>query len=220
VYSLQLLENKQTLFPKSCNSAAKKQKKGGVVMASDEQLNKIARQRQQANLFNHEGALDAEEIIEDRPAGNAGNTTYPTYLLSVDYERSVEDGVKASRYDWVNRDITNRNFPSKKGRGTAEVAVELVHFDRDISVLEALRELEENGYRPADLWELLAFGEKYPEVQIKFPVAALGSIYRHPNDHYFSPLLYGFNSRRRLGLVCLEGNLQKTCRVAAVRVHK
>jgi hypothetical protein len=219
VYSLQLLGNKQTLFPKSCNSAAKKQKKGGVIMASDEQLNKIARQRQQANLFNHEGALDAEEIIEDRPADNAGNTTYPTYVLSVNYERSVEDGVRAGRYDWVNRDITHKNFPRKK-KGTAKVAVELVHFDRYISVSEALCELKENGYRPADLWELLAFGEKYPEVQINFTVAALGSIYRHPNGHYFSPLLYGFNSRRRLGLFWLGGNLQKTWRVAAVRVHK
>jgi len=126
------------------------------------------------------------------------------YPISVDYERSVEDGRKAGRYYWSNPDITSRNFPTKRN-GKAEVAVELIHFNRIVSTDEALCELDRIGYRPAELHELLAFGEKYPEVQREFPVVALGSVWRirHSVRRSFPCLRmrgYMHGSRRSLSL--------------------
>jgi len=131
---------------------------------------------------------NGESLTPDgKPTGNI-------YHLSVDYGRSVEDGVKAGRYDWVDSDITSYNFPTKR-KGRAEVAVELINFNRYISDNEVFSELNTPDYRPAELHELLALGEKYPGVKRDFPVVALGSVWR---------VLYGFRGvpsifRRGLG---------------------
>jgi hypothetical protein len=184
---------------------------------TDEQLGKIA--RQQADLFRRvrEVSLNVEyvsrrlqEIIENKPAGN-------TYPLSVDYGRSVEDGVKAGRYDWVNPDITSKNFPTKR-KGTAKVAVELIRFNRYISTDEALRELNRMGYRPAKLHVLLAFGEKYQEFQREFPVVALGSVWRRGWSGYRSiPCLNKLGSERSMELELFVGDWSEVCRFMAVR---
>jgi len=155
----------------------------------------------------------------DMPAGlsaeasaKAGNT----YHLSVDYGRNVEDGVKVGRYDWANADITSRNFPTKR-KGTVEVAVELVHFNRYVSTDEALRELDKMGYRPAELHELLAFGEKYPEVQREFQIVALGSVWRYRDGDRYVPYLYGDGSGRGLYMGWIEDDWYVVYRFAAVR---
>jgi len=146
---------------------------------------------------------------DNKPAGN-------TYPLSVDYERSVEKGVKAGRYDWANSDITARNFPTERN-GTAEVAVELVHFNRHVSTDEAFRELDRMGFRPAELHELLAFGEKHPEVQREFPVVALGSVWQFRYGSRFVPYLSGGDSERGLYLGWIGFDWFEVCRFAAVR---
>jgi hypothetical protein len=143
-------------------------------------------------------------------------TAYP---LSVDYGRSVEDGAKAGRYDWVNPDITSCNFPTKR-KGTAEVAVELINFNRHVSTDEALRELDGMGYRPAELHELLAFGEKYPEVQREFPVVALGSVWQYRVGVRVVPYLGRGGSGRRLGLGWVGYGWDGFYRFAVVRNRK
>ena len=126
--------------------------------------------------------------------------TGDTYLLSVDYGRSVKDGVKAGRYEGnINPDIVfAANFPTER-EGTAEVEMELIHFDRDISTEEVLRELDRMGYRPADIYELLALGEKYRGVQLGVTVVALGSVWFDGKADYVPFISFG-NERRRLGL--------------------
>jgi hypothetical protein len=187
-----------------------------MTRVADEQLGKLA--RQQADLFRRvrEGSLDVEyvsrrlqEIIEVKPSDNI-------YPLSVDYGRSVEDGVKAGRYDWVNSDITSLNFPTKR-KGRAEVVMELVHFNRYISNDGALRELDRMGYRPAELHELLAFGEKYFEVQLEFPVVALGFVWRGRGGGRFVPYLFRDGSKRYLYLGWIGDGWDEIYRFAAVR---
>lgn len=138
-----------------------------------------------------------EALVPDSKA--AGN-----YHLSVDYGRGVEDGVKAGRYDWVNSDVNSRNFPTKR-KGTTEVGVELIPFNRYILTDEALSELDRMGFRPAEIHELLAFGEEYPEVQREFPIAALGSVWQDPHGRRYVPYLGRRSSERylRLGWVGL-----------------
>ena len=147
--------------------------------------------------------------------GKPASSTYP---LSVDYGRSVEKGVKAGRYDWVNClfDIASRNFSTER-KGTAEIVVELIHFNRNISIDKAFSQLDRMGFRPAEIHELLAFGEKYPKVQRKFPVVALGSVWQYQFGNRRVPYLHGSGSERGLYLYWIEYGRLEVDRFAAVR---
>ena len=139
-----------------------------------------------------------------------------SYPISVDYERSVEDGVKAGLYDYTNPNITSINFKTKR-KGKADLVVELVRFNTRISTDYALRELDRMGYRPVELRELLAFGEKYPDVQRKFPILALGSVWQYGNGYRLIPCLYGNGSLRYLFLDWVGNGWDEIYRFAAVR---
>ncbi len=102
------------------------------------------------------------------------------YAVLVDFGMSIEELVRLGKYDWSNSDITSAHFPTKR-TGKVETKVELVHFDRNISSDDALKELDKMGYRPAEAHELLAFGAKYPDVQREFPIVALGSVWQGPD---------------------------------------
>jgi len=138
------------------------------------------------------------------------------YSAVVDYGKSVEEMVKLGRYDWSSNNITSEHFPTKR-IGKTEIVVDLVHFNRRIGTDEALKELDRMGYRPAELYELLAFGEKYPEIQRGFPVIALGSVWRSSGGNRYVPCLGGSGFRRYLDLHWIEGGWGGLYRFAAVR---
>ena len=144
-----------------------------------------------------------------KPAGN-------TYPLSVDYDLSVENAVKLGQYNWTNGDITGKNFPTTR-TGKVEVVVELIRFNCAISTKDAQRELDQRGYRPAELHELLAFGEKYPELQRQFPIVALGSVWQGRDGDRDVPCLVGDGSGRGLDLGWVGDDWCEVCRFAAVR---
>ena len=155
------------------------------------------------------GALRETLSAKEKPAGNA-------YPVAVDYGKSVEEMVKSGRYDRANRDIASEHFPTKRTRKT-ESEVELVHLKRRVSTDEALEELDRMGCRPAELRELLAFGEKYPDVQREFPVVALGSVWQDPGGYRNIPYLYRDGSNRDLLLYWVGDDWSELCRFAAVR---
>ena len=95
--------------------------------------------------------------------------------FNVDYFRPVFQGVKAGHYDRANPNITSENFPSNRETGIKKIQLRLVHFNRKISTDKALRGLDRQGPRPATLQECLAFGERFPTFQSKFPTAFLDS---------------------------------------------
>lgn len=139
-----------------------------------------------------------------------------TYHLSVDYGRSVKEGVKAGRYNSADSDINSNNFQTNRN-GIANIEVKLVHFNQRINITEVLREFERMGYRPADLHELLAFGEKYQEAQRDFPILALGSIWRDNINYFHVPCIYGDGWGRFLGTCWVGCNWDEPNRFAAVR---
>lgn len=127
----------------------------------------------------------------DMPADN-------TYPLSVDYRKSVEDAVRSGLYDRADSDITTHNFPTK-WKGTAKIRVELIQFNWWFSTDRILQELNRMGYRPAELHELLAFAEKYPDIQRAFPIVSLGSIWKDERGNR-NPYLDSCAVGRTLGL--------------------
>lgn len=157
------------------------------------------------------------------------DVTINIYRLSVNYNRNIEEGVRAGKYDWANHDITSEHFSTER-KGIVEVFVELIHFNRNISTDKALAELDKMGYRPAELQELLALGEKYPDLQREFPIIALGSDWQNPFGGRQCACLVYHGSGRDLHLdrlvrdwerVYSQGWIDKRwdvdCRFAAVR---
>ena len=82
----------------------------------------------------------------------------------------------AEKFDEVNPRLINHSWSMGEVQGTifGEVIV-LVHFDRTMTVDEALVELEHRGLRPAELPELLGLAEAHPNLQHQYPIVALGT---------------------------------------------
>ena len=182
----------------------------------DGQLSEIKRQLRQPNGYPFDPQklkLHLQVAIEGRFEGVATQTLF---TVTVDYSKTIEDMVKSGRYDWFNDNITSKNFPTKRA-GKTEIIVELVHFNRNIGTDEALKKLDRMGYRPVELHELLAFGEKYPEIQREFPIVALGSVWRDSCGYRALPWLGGRGSRRHLDLSWRAHDWSELCRFAAVR---
>lgn len=138
------------------------------------------------------------------------------YPVTVNYDLSFKGMVRAGGYDWVNSDITQKNFPIE-GDGTLEVTIELVHFDRYMTADEALFELDKRGLRAATLPELLAFGETHPDVQREFPIIALGSVWQSRSGRRYVPCLWSRSDERFLDLGWFEFRWHAVYRFAAVR---
>jgi len=139
--------------------------------------------------------------------------------LVVDYDRSVENGIKAGKYDWSDAsttEITTSHFPSEE-TGTNEISMELVHFGQGKTVNEVLSELDKMIMRSATLKELLAMGEKFPDLQRESPIIALGSVWQISDDRRLCASLGGSDSGRFLGLVRIGDQWSVRCRFAAVR---
>ncbi len=136
--------------------------------------------------------------------------------LVVNYDRSVEDGIKAGKHDWSDNNIISSRFPSEEA-GTKEVSIELIHFGRYMETDEVLSELDKIGMRPATLKELLALGEKHSDLQREFPIIALGSVWQVPLGDRNWAYLDRSGSERRLYLRWIGSEWRVSCRFAAVR---
>lgn len=117
-----------------------------------------------------------------------------------------------------------RSKPREKGAsyGTAKERVSLY---RTHSLLTGLcfrmmynAELDRLGCRPADLDELLAFGDTYPDEHRKYPIAALGLVLQDPDGRRCVPcLLEDAGERRVVRPVLLESVWFACWRFFAVR---
>lgn len=155
-----------------------------------------------------------------------------SYIVSVDYGKSIEKMVVAGKYTWHydNADadyINSENFPVS-GIGVVMVALELVNLNSEevSSTEDVLAHMEANGLRPATIEELLAFGATHPIVQREFHVICLGSSWvgnpighgRHSDDRRFALYLYGDDSCRVLSLIRFKYTVwEKKSRFLAVR---
>jgi len=137
---------------------------------------------------------------------------FPT---KVNYDLSVESLVANGKYDWKNNDITSKSFPTTR-QGVVALNLELVHLNQVIISEEVLKELGKRGLRPAELHELLSFGIQYPNEQGKYPIVALGSVWRGWGGLGFVSCLGGDGDGRFLGLDYFGLGWFEVCRFLAV----
>ncbi len=144
-----------------------------------------------------------------------------SYLAVVDGNKSFPEMIADGRYDYVNPNITENNFPVKTAGGKivkAEVSLALIHFNAKIYADDFLRFCITQNFRPGDAAELFVLGAKHPELQKQFPVAALKQSWRGgPPDYYrFSPCLWSYPGVRSLSLLCNQLEFKPYFRFLAV----
>jgi len=139
--------------------------------------------------------------------------SFPTV---VNYDLSVEEAIKAGDYQAVNADITSENFPCPRS-GENELEIILVRFEHRMSSAEVVQKLKDEGLRAAGLPELLAFGAMHPDVQRKFSVVGLGSIWHDRKGYGNVPCLYAASEGRYLDLHWWDDGWYSYSRFAALR---
>ncbi len=140
------------------------------------------------------------------------------FTLAVDYSKSKAEMIKAGNYGYVD-DFLRGNDPVEgklAGSGIAEVALELIHFNRVISTLDARREIKKRGLVPAGIEHLLALGAKHPNLQKEFPIVALGSVWQDPSGNRGAACLYGWRGTRELSLYWRDDAWRRGCRFLVV----
>jgi hypothetical protein len=146
----------------------------------------------------------------------AARKPHDLYPVRVNYELSVEEAIEAGKYQAVNADIMGKNFPSTK-KGQADIEIVLIRFEHRMKSEDVLDELHKEGLRAADLPEFLAFGAEHPDVQRKFSVVGLGSVWQDRKGYRNVPCLYTASEGRYLDLHWWDDGWYSYSRFAAIR---
>jgi hypothetical protein len=146
--------------------------------------------------------IDKDSDVLDKLAdvlSEATRVPQGVYPVEVNYDLSLRDAIEAGDYQGVNAFITVENFPSSKS-GVSKEDIFLMRFDGRMTSEEVVNALSKKGMRPAELREFLAFGATYPEMQRKFSVIGLGSVWRDKKGYRNVPCLYTASEARYLDL--------------------
>lgn len=147
----------------------------------------------------------------------ADETLSAVFSVTVDYGQTVEQMVEAGHYDWKNGEVNSRNFRVNNRRsGTMEIRA--IHYDRFFSSDYAIKEMDNMGFRPAELPELLAVGAEHPNKQKENTVVALGSLLKDPNGRQYVPVLSSVGNGRGLCLYLFGSAWDPRCCFLAI--HK
>lgn len=156
--------------------------------------------------------LCLSEVIESK------SISFITHnFLAIIFERTLKSAIIAGKYDWADNDITESNFPTNKDLFNTKKDMALFHFNKAMSAENVVEKINEAGYSPATLMELLAIGEKFPEIQREFPVIAFGSSARLHGLLRVPILWFDSMSGRILCLSAWQGVWLSSSRFLAVR---
>lgn len=126
---------------------------------------------------------------------------------SLQLEKTLKQLIEEQKFDYVDSDITEKNFPiSKREHGEYKV----YSFNKQMSSEDVIKEMEKDGYSPATLLELLEYkGDEHYLV-------ALGSVCELGGNRRV-PALWYVARERGLGLHSWDGDWDSFCRFLSVR---
>lgn len=144
-------------------------------------------------------------------------TVSDIFCDEIDYDRSIAEFVRAGNYATVDPGLTDENVISTE-TGKKMISTKLFHFGfgRLASSVRAENNLNSKGFRPATSKEILNFGQKHPEVQLMFPVVAVGSAIVVGTRRVVC-CLRGENGNRQVALVCYMHPWNERCRFLGVK---
>jgi hypothetical protein len=123
--------------------------------------------------------------------GNNNLSIEQSIELVVDYTKTTEEAILNGKYYDNDGNINDKNFPINLNMiGKIEkIKVNLFYFHSDLSSEEIIIEMDKDGFRPANVMELLALGAEHPDLQRKFVIIALGSTWIDSENDYRVPCL-------------------------------
>lgn len=120
-------------------------------------------------------------------------------VLEVWYDVTLERQALHGGYGSVDGDFTSAHFPPSKSGSVTVVGPQLVPARALISNDAALKMIDALGMRPADAYELCAFGRAFPEAQLVHRIPALGGpMWPVPRDGESAAYLDGWHAVREL----------------------
>ncbi len=164
-------------------------------VVADDQIGRIARKQWELNRRVLEGTLDAEELsqalqrfIESRPTRlpieesgfTVGEQVYAVDVQrSGDFENLVRTMTSLEYFSIYHRPPESR-LEIPNGTGPKRVKLSLALFNISAKVRAAIIELDNEGYTPADAWDLVAFARKAPMFRTipaeEYRIHALGTV--------------------------------------------
>ncbi len=160
-------------------------------------------------LENHAQPDDLEYILTKAPENKewrglkdfclapfAKDAKIETLTINVRYDLSIEELVKTSKQDYPNPDITGKHFKEKTGKAQKKEAV-LLHIGRAVSTETVQAIIKQMKLKPGTAKELISLSIDDPNLQKKFPIVALGSVWRLWFGGRYVPSLWddGFGNR-------------------------
>jgi hypothetical protein len=185
------------------------------IRVADEDLATLFRREQELNRRILEGTLDINSVLSDLQKLIEGKS-FKSNILQISSSVSLSDRITLGKYDWVNSDITEKNFPDKED-GDYEVEYRIFHFNRSISSESIMAEMEKEGFKPANILELLKLGEIQPNLQKEFPIVALDSNWIDQDDVHNVLIIRSDCGRRILILNWLNYEWDERYRFLGVR---
>lgn len=123
---------------------------------------------------------------------NSLSETDAVITLGVDYNRSIQEMIKAGNYGAVDAHISSENYfilPEELIGKKIEVVGKLFNFSCPMGSEEVILEMRKVDYRPAIFPELMALGELRKNLQKRFPIVALASVWVFTGEEYNVPVL-------------------------------
>jgi len=138
---------------------------------------------------NGEIPISEVELLLDKY--NLNRIQNEEFELVVDYCKTREEMIKVANFNQVRAEFNDKSFPFPKELSGKTIAVKarLFNFANDgyMETKDAVRKINDAGFRLGTLFELLALTENYPNLQNRFSVIALGSQNQSSNARFNSP---------------------------------
>lgn len=119
---------------------------------------------------------------------------YPVYKVTIDDPKSLLEMIADADFDSVSDDV--RHFRRFHGYvSSARRWLSILEWPGGIfygTTEEVKKEIADRGFHPAEIEELIAFADEYPEEIGEFPVAALGSCVVESVTVTYCPIVYKY----------------------------
>lgn len=141
---------------------------------------------------------------------------FPSYSVTVNYNQTVEQLIKAGNYFEVSSDITDKHFHVDK-QGEEQIEIFVVSIDRPMSDIQVTQLFDSLGLRDANIKEELSLSTQYPDLQRKGLIFARGTTWRETAADLYVTCLNCNGLHRSLHLGWLSCIWPSSWRFAAVR---
>ena len=148
--------------------------------------------------------------IEKMAAALSGINLKPTnYEIDIP-TNNFEELIRLGNYSKIDNKIIKENFVFPELTKN-KVNLEIMDYNKPTTLKEMQEErqkLESQGFRGANIYEILTFGMQHPEVQREFPILAMGSNTERVMGYKGILSLQQTNGERHLGIVWGYGSKQ------------